>query len=83
MNVLIVQNSRSALFPTKNIIDLEAWTPETKKARAVYDDLIEAVRGEDNQYIESGYRTHSVVVEEDLNINPPCEIHEVVYVACT
>jgi len=83
MNVLVVQSKKSALFPTKNIIDLEAWTPATTEGRAVYSDIMDAVKGEESKYVEQGYRTHAVIVENELDIEPPCEVHETVYVACT
>lgn len=83
MNVLIVQSKKSALFPTKNVVDVDAWTPETRKERAVYNDIVDAVRGDEQQYVEDGFRTHSVIVENELDVGIPCEIHDVVYVACT
>lgn len=83
MNILIVQSKKSALFPTKNIIDVEAWTPKTTKERAVYNDIVDAVRGEEAKYVEDGYRTHAVIVESELDIEPPCDIDDVIYVACT
>jgi hypothetical protein len=82
MNVQLIQNKRSELFPVQNIIDLENWVPTTPEERSVFNNIRDAVEEGTNEYSEPGYRTHNVITENDLNIEPPCQIDEIVYVSC-
>jgi len=82
MNVQLIQSKRSELFPVQNIIDIDDWVPSSPTERSVFSDIVDAIEEESYAYSEPGYRTHTVITENGLDIEPPCKVDEIVYVSC-